>query len=351
MMRKITEDRKIRVALVGCGRISASHLESLAQMPEEAELVAVCDCVAERAQEAGKKYNTEVFTDYDQMLKQTECDLVSIATPSGLHPEMGVKAAKAGRHVMTEKPMAISLEGADSLISWCDKAGVKLFVVKQNRLNTTMQLLKNAIDKGRFGKIYAAHVNVFWQRPQEYYDMAPWRGTWALDGGAFMNQASHYVDSIQWLVGDVSEVMAITETLARKTEAEDTGSAVLKFACGAIGSINVTMLTYPKNLEGSVTILGEKGTVKVGGVAINKIENWEFSSYDDDDKLIEQSNYSPPNVYGFGHLPYYKNVFAILKGQKAPGTDGREGRKSLEIILAIYRSSKKRIPVKLPLKK
>ncbi|MBN1864499.1 MAG: Gfo/Idh/MocA family oxidoreductase [Victivallales bacterium] len=347
----MSSTKKIRIALVGCGRISSSHLESISKLSKEAEIAAVCDCVKQRAEEAGEKYNAQVFTDYDKMLEKAECDMVSIATPSGLHPKMGVKAARSGRHVLTEKPMAISLKGADSLISECDKAGVKLFVVKQNRLNTTMQILKNAADKGRFGKIYAAHVNVFWQRPQEYYDMAPWRGTWALDGGAFMNQASHYVDSLQWLVGDVSEVMAITGTLARKTEAEDTGSAVLKFACGAIGSINVTMLAYPKNIEGSVTVIGEKGTVKVGGVAINKIEHWEFSSYDDDDKLIEQSNYSPPNVYGFGHLPYYKNVLSILNGQKAPETDGREGRKSLEIILAIYKSSEIRASVKLPREK
>lgn len=350
-MKKIKKGQKIKIAFVGCGRISHNHFESLKQLGDEAELVAVCDCVPERAEEAAKKYKTKAVFDYDTMLKEVDCDLVAIATPSGLHPEMGIKAAQAGRHVITEKPMAIDIKGADSLIHACDKAGVRLFVIKQNRLNTTMQLLKGAVDKGRFGEIYAAHVNVFWQRPQEYYDLAPWRGTWALDGGAFMNQASHYVDTLYWLIGDVAEVMAITDTLARNTEAEDTGSAVLKFKSGAIGSINVTMLTYPKNFEGSVTVLGEKGSVKIGGVAINKIEQWEFSSYDDDDKLIEQSNYAPPNVYGFGHLPYYKNVFALLRGEKAPETDGRTGKKSLEIILAIYESSKSRKCIKLPLKK
>ena len=348
-IKKIDKNQKIRIAFAGCGRISYNHFESLKQLKDEAELVAVCDTVHERAEEAGEKYGARVFYDYDTMLKEVECDLVSIATPSGMHPEMGAKAARAGIHVMTEKPMAIDISGADSLISACDDAGVRLFVIKQNRLNTTMQLLKRAIEKGRFGKIYAAHVNVFWQRPQAYYDLAPWRGTWALDGGAFMNQASHYVDSLYWLLGDVEEVMAFTDTLARKTEAEDTGSAVLKFKSGAIGSINVTMLTYPKNFEGSVTILGEKGTVKIGGIAINKIEQWDFESYDDDDKLIEQSNYSPPNVYGFGHMPYYKNVFASLHGGKAPETDGRTGRKSLEIILAVYQSSKNRECVRLPL--
>ena len=342
-------DSKIKVALVGCGRISKNHFDAVKDLKKECELVAVCDVKTERAERAGKDNDVPFYSDYDKMLSEIECDLISIATPSGLHPEMGRKAAEAGINVLTEKPMAISLEGADSLIEACDKNNVQLFVVKQNRLNTTMQLLKHAIDKGRFGKIYSAYVNVFWQRPQNYYDLAPWRGTWSLDGGAYMNQASHYVDLLYWLMGDVSEVAAITDTLARDIEAEDAGSTVLRFANGAIGGVNVTMLTYPKNLEGSVAILGEKGTVKIGGMALNKVEHWEFSDYHDDDKFIEQSNYAPPNVYGFGHLAYYKNVFAALRGEKAPDTDGRTGRKSLEIILAIYKSAKERCFVTLPL--
>lgn len=341
--------KKIKIALVGCGRISHNHFESLKLLKDECEVSAVCDCIPERAKEAGRKYGAKIFTNYDKMLKEADCDAVSIATPSGLHPEMGIKAAKAGKHVITEKPMAIDMAGADALISACDKAGIQLFVVKQNRLNTTMLLLKRAVDKGRFGKIYATHVNVFWQRPQSYYDMAPWRGTWELDGGAFMNQASHYVDSLYWLLGDVKEVMAFTGTLERNIEAEDTGSAIFRFKNGAIGSMNVIMLTYPKNIEGSITVLGEKGTAKIGGVAVNKIDYWEFADYDDDDKLIEQSNYSPPNVYGFGHLPYYKNVFAAIRGEQSPGTDGRIGRKSLEIILAIYKSSREKRCVELPI--
>jgi len=340
---------KVRVAFAGCGRISRNHIESMLALKKECDIVAVCDVIPERAREAGEKADAEVFTDYDEMLRSVDCDLVSIATPSGMHPEMGVKAAERGFHVMTEKPMAIDLEGADRLIDACDKNGVLLFVVKQNRLNATMRLLKRAVDKKRFGKIYCAHVNVFWQRPQSYYDMAPWRGTWALDGGALMNQASHYVDSLYWLLGDVSEVVAITGALARKTEAEDTASVALRFANGAIGSVNATMLTYPKNLEGSVAILGEKGTVKIGGVAINRIEHWEFAEYDDDDKFIEQCNYAPPNIYGFGHQPYYENVFAAIRGDAKPGTDGRTGRKSLEIILAAYKSAREGVKVTLPL--
>ena len=221
------------------------------------------------------------------MLGSVRCDAVALCTPSGLHPKHGIIAARAGKHVICEKPMAISLEDADALVAECDAAGVQLFVVKQNRLNPSIQLLKRAIDRGRFGRIYLANTTVRWTRPQEYYDQAPWRGTWEFDGGAIMNQASHYVDLIQWLVGPVESVMAKTATLARRIESEDTGVAVLKFRSGALGVIEVTMLTYPRNLEGSITILGEKGTVKVGGTAVNRVEHWTFADYDDDDKLVE----------------------------------------------------------------
>jgi UDP-N-acetyl-2-amino-2-deoxyglucuronate dehydrogenase len=248
-------------------------LESIAQLSDELKLVAVCDIVAERARTAGEKYGAAWYTDYDDMLKRNDIDVISVCTPSGLHPEHGIKAAQRGMNVISEKPMAISLAAADNLIKACDDNKVQLFVVKQNRLNTTSQLLKKAIDKGRFGKIYLAQSNVFWQRPQEYYSQAKWRGTWEFDGGSFMNQASHYIDALLWLLGPADHVMAETATMARKIETEDTGSAIIKFRSGAIGTINVTMLTYPKNFEGSITILGEKGTAKLGGVAINKIEN------------------------------------------------------------------------------
>jgi UDP-N-acetyl-2-amino-2-deoxyglucuronate dehydrogenase len=257
--------------------------------------------------------------------------------------------ANAGINVITEKPMAINIKSADELIKACDKNRVHLFVIKQNRLNTTMQLLKKAIDKNRFGKIYMVQSNVFWQRPQSYYDMAKWRGTWEFDGGAFTNQASHYVDAMHWLFGEVDHVMAETATMARKIETEDTGSAILKYRNGIIGTINVTMLTYPKNFEGSITVLGEKGTVKIGGIAINNIQKWEFEDYDDDDRFIEESNYNPPNVYGLGHLPYYQNVVDSLLGKCEPHTDGRSGRKSIEIIQAIYLSAKTGKKVALPL--
>jgi UDP-N-acetyl-2-amino-2-deoxyglucuronate dehydrogenase len=222
-------------------------------------------------------------------------------------------------------------------------------VVKQNRLNAPVQLVKRAIEKGRFGKIYLANTTVRWARPQEYYDQASWRGTKAMDGGAFMNQASHYVDLIQWLGGPVSSVVAKKATLARKIETEDTGVAVLQFESGAIGTIEVTMLTYPKNLEGSLTILGEKGTAKIGGTAVNKVEHWEFADPDPDDALVPAASSNPPNVYGYGHEGYYRNVTAVLRGEATAETDGRAGRKSLELILAIYRSAETGTEVRLPL--
>lgn len=339
-----------KIALIGCGRISGKHLESIAQLSDELKLVAVCDIIADRAKAAGEKYSVNWYTDYEEMLNKEEPDIVSVCTPSGLHPQHGIAAAQRGLHVIVEKPMAITLEAADRLIQACDKARVELFVVKQNRLNTTLQMLKRAVDKGRFGQIYMVHSNVFWQRPQSYYDMAKWRGTWEFDGGSFMNQASHYVDAVQWLIGPVEHVMAETATMARRIETEDTGSAILKFRNGVIGTINVTMLTYPKNFEGSITILGEKGTAKVGGIAVNHIDKWEFEDYDDDDRLIEESNYNPPNVYGLGHLPYYKNVIATLNGDSDADTDGRSGRKSLELIIAIYKSAQMGKKIALPLK-
>ena len=262
----------VRVALVGCGRISRNHFEAIKRI-DGLELVAVADSDLARAQAVGAEQGVPAFGSLDEMLAAVPSDLVSICTPSGLHPQHGMIAARAGRHVLTEKPMAISLAAADELVQACDNAGVQLFVVKQNRLNPPIQLLRRAIDKGRFGRIYSANVTVRWTRPQEYYDAEPWRGTWEFDGGAIMNQASHYVDLMQWLVGPVESVMAKTATQARRIEAEDSGVALLKFRSGALGVIEVTVLTYPRNLEGSITILGEKGSVKIGGTAVNRVEH------------------------------------------------------------------------------
>jgi UDP-N-acetyl-2-amino-2-deoxyglucuronate dehydrogenase len=345
----VASEKNFRIALVGCGRISKNHFDAIEKI-DGLELVAVCDVDPTRVEQAAKERGVECFTSYEKMLKESNADVITIATPSGLHTDQGVAAARAGKHVVMEKPMAISLTGADALVHACDKAGVQLFVVKQNRLNPPIQLLKRAIDKNRFGRIYMASCTVHWARPQEYYDQAPWRGTWEFDGGAFMNQASHYVDLIQWLMGPVESVMAKTATLARRIETEDTGVAVLKFRSGALGSIQVTMLAYPRNLEGSITILGEKGSVKIGGTAVNKVDFWQFAEYDDDDKAIESVDTNPPNVYGLGHQGYYRNVLAVLRGEAKPDTDGRAGRKSLELILGIYESAKTGRDVPLPLR-
>jgi len=327
----------IKIGLIGCGRISKNHFEAIKEQPD-AECIACCDIIPERAKEAAAKYNIPFWTtNYEEMLKMDEIDLISICTPSGLHPQHGIMAAEYGKHVLTEKPMGVRLKEADELIRKCEEKGVKLFVVLQNRLNPSIKLLRRAYEEGRFGRIYLITSNVFWTRPQEYYDQAPWRGTWQYDGGAFMNQASHYVDMVQWFGGEIAEVKSITATLARKIEAEDTGAAIIRFKNGALGSINVTMLTYPQNLEGSITIMGEKGTVRIGGVAMNRIEVWQFADERDYDAEVEKANTNPTSVYGFGHSGYYRNVIDSLNGKAIPLCDGREGRKSLYLLEEIYR--------------
>ena len=235
------------------------------------------------------------------------------------------------------------------MVKFCDEAGVRLFVVKQNRNNATLQLLKRAVTENRFGKIHMVQLNVFWTRPQSYYDQGNgWRGTWEFDGGAFMNQASHYVDLLDWIIGPVEKVQAIMST-TRDIEVEDTGVLNIKWRNGALGSMSVTMLTYPRNLEGSITILGEKGTVRVGGVAVNDIELWQFDEAKDYDSDIQAANYETTSVYGFGHPLYYKNVIEVLRGIAEPETDGREGLKSLELLIAAYLSARDGNTVSLPL--
>jgi UDP-N-acetyl-2-amino-2-deoxyglucuronate dehydrogenase len=284
------------------------------------------------------------------MLAELTADIVVLTTPSGLHAEQAVEVAAAGRHVMTEKPMATRWEDGLRMVKACENANVHLFVVKQNRLNATLQLLKQAVDSDRFGRIYMVNINVFWTRPQEYYDSAAWRGTWEFDGGAFMNQASHYIDLLSWLIGPVESLQAYCATLERNIETEDTGVISVKWRAGALGSVNVTMLTYPKNFEGSITIIGEKGTVRVGGVAVNDIQQWDFAEKHQDDDLVKKASYETNSVYGFGHPLYYDNVISVLQGNAQPKTDGYEGLKSLEVLIAAYRSAKegKRIDLPLP---
>jgi UDP-N-acetyl-2-amino-2-deoxyglucuronate dehydrogenase len=343
------QGRRLRFALVGCGRISKNHFAAMTCHRDSIELVGVCDNNPERLKLAVAENAAPGFTSLTEMLAGTAADIVVLATPSGLHPEQTIEIARCGCHVMTEKPMATRWEDGKRMVQACDAAGVRLFVVKQNRRNATLQLLKRAMEKKRFGKIYMVAINVFWTRPQAYYDSDAWRGTWEFDGGAFMNQASHYVDLLDWLVGPVESVQAYTATLARNIEVEDSGVAAVRWRSGALGSVNVTMLTYPKNLEGSITIIGEKGTVRVGGVAVNEIQHWEFAESDADDEAVRDASYQTTSVYGFGHPLYYENVINVLRGEAAPDTDGREGLRSLELLIAMYRSARDGRRVSLPL--
>jgi UDP-N-acetyl-2-amino-2-deoxyglucuronate dehydrogenase len=344
-----TFNRKIRFALVGCGRISANHFASIAAHSGDAELVDVCDVSASALASAVKATGARGYAGLDEMLAATTADVVVLTTPSGMHPRQAIAAAAAGKHVLTEKPMATNLADAKAMIRACDDAGVNLFVVKQNRRNATLQLLKKAIEQGRFGKIYLVNANVFWTRPQSYYDQGGWRGTWEWDGGAFMNQASHYVDLLTWMVGPLDNVHAYTGTMARDIEAEDTGVVNLRWRNGALGSMSVTMLTYPKNLEGSLTILGETGSVRIGGVAVNEIQHWEFADQREEDAGIREASYATTSVYGLGHPLYYRNVIETLRGESTPETDGREGYRSLQTIVGIYKSAREGRAIGLPL--
>lgn len=344
----VIKDRKIRIAIVGCGRISKNHFGSLEKHADDIELIAVCDTNSEILTRHAEQYNVHGYQSLEEMLKKEQLDLVALCTPSGTHAEQAVIAARYSVHVMTEKPMATRWQDGVRMVQACDEAGVRLFVVKQNRRNSTLQLLKRVVEEKRFGKIHMVHLNVFWTRPQEYYDQAKWRGTWEFDGGAFMNQASHYVDLLDWLIGPVDKVQAMMST-TRDIEVEDTGVMNIRWRNGVLGSMSVTMLTYPKNLEGSITILGEKGTVRIGGVAVNDIQHWEFDEPRDYDEQIHAANYETTSVYGFGHPLYYKNVVDVMRGDAESETDGREGLKSLEILIAAYLSARDGKTISLPL--
>ena len=341
--------RTIRFALVGCGRIAQNHFAAIQTHASRCELVDVCDIDPVALAAAVEKTGARGHNSLSGLLEHTTADCVILTTPSGLHPAQAIEVAAAGRHVITEKPMATRWKEGRAMVEACDKAGVRLFVVKQNRRNATLQLLKRAVEQKRFGQIYSVAINVFWTRPQAYYDSAKWRGTWEFDGGAFMNQASHYIDLLDWLIGPVESVMAYTGTLARQIEVEDSGVAAIRWRSGAMGTLNVTMLTYPQNLEGSITILGEKGTVRVGGVAVNEIQHWEFADQRPEDATIRQASYATTSVYGFGHPLYYDNVIQTLRGEAEPETDGREGLKSLELLIGLYLSARDGRRVALPL--
>jgi UDP-N-acetyl-2-amino-2-deoxyglucuronate dehydrogenase len=341
--------RKIRFAVVGCGRIAANHFAALREHARSAELVGVCDSDKAALDKAVSATGARGYTTLTGLLQSAEADVVVLCTPSGLHSQQAIKVAQRGIHVVTEKPMATRWVDGLDMVRACDEAGVRLFVVKQNRRNATLQLVKRAMEQGRFGRIFMVTINVFWSRPQQYYDSARWRGTWEFDGGALMNQASHYVDLVDWLVGPVESVQAYIATLARNIQVEDTATVGVRWRSGALGSVNVTMLAYPKNFEGSVTILGETGTVRVGGMAVNEIQQWQFADSRPEDKDIAAASYVTTSVYGFGHPLYYENVIQALRGESEPETDGREGLRSLEILIASYLSARDGRRVALPL--
>lgn len=339
---------KIKIAVVGCGRISNNHFQSIYAHKDKMTLVAVCDNNPTTLKKYEKKFKVNGYLSLDELLKKEKLDLVSICTPSGLHSSQTQLCAKHNVNIITEKPMATKWKDALKMVEVCDKAGVKLFVVKQNRNNPTLQLLKRAINENRFGKLNMVNLNVFWSRPQSYYDQADWRGTLALDGGALMNQAIHYVDLLVWLLGPVDSVHAMTST-SRNIEVEDTVVLNIKWKNGILGSMSITMLTYLKNLEGSITILGDKGTAKLSGVAVNEIEIWKFDNSKAYDKKIDNLSYKTPSVYGYGHPLFYSNVIETLDGKTKPNTDGYEGLKSLEIVIAAYISANKGKVITLPL--
>lgn len=326
------------IALVGCGRISDRHLKVITMMPE-LKLVGVCDCQMDRAQAAGEAYGVPTFTDAEAMVKALEPDIVSILTDSGLHPRIGCLLAPHVSVLVVEKPMALTLEDADRLIETCEAHGTKLFVVKQNRFNPPIVALKKAVLEGRFGKMVMGTVRIRWARHQSYYDQDAWRGTWKLDGGVLTNQASHHIDLLQWLLGPVDSVKAYVATRLANIEVEDTAAAVLKFKCGALGVVEATTATRPNDLEGSLSLLGEMGSVVIGGFSVNKPVTWNFVEPRPEDSEIHNLITNPPSVYGFGHLPYYQHVLESLDGGRNSMLAGLEGRKSLEIINALYESA------------
>jgi predicted dehydrogenase len=330
----------IRFALVGCGRIAKRHSELLGHRQiEKAELAAVCDIVEAKARAIGEQFGVPWFTDMHEMARQVEIDAFTVLTESGNHARHVIELARYGKHIVVEKPMALTLADADAMIEACDIAGVKLFVVKQNRFNVPVVKLREALDEGRFGKLVIGTVRVRWCRPQAYYDQDAWRGTWALDGGVLTNQASHHVDLLEWMMGDVVSVSAMSATRLVDIEAEDTAAVILTFANGAIGIIEATGGTRPKDLEGSISILGEGGTVVIGGFAVNRLETWNFvDSRPDDSEVIEKFSVNPPNVYGFGHQAYYEHVVDVIRNGGPQLVDGIQGRRSLELISAIYES-------------
>jgi UDP-N-acetyl-2-amino-2-deoxyglucuronate dehydrogenase len=331
--------RRWKTALVGCGRIGRRHAGILAEQTRS-DFTGVCDRDLAQAKSFADEHGGRAYASLSDLIAGEHPDLVAICTPSGIHAEQVIEAARAGiRNVVVEKPMALLLSDADEMIDACVRSDTRLFVVQQNRYNYPIQKLREALDQGRFGRLVLGSVRVRWCRRQDYYDQAEWRGTWAMDGGVFSNQASHHVDMLVSMMGPVASVKALSSTRLVEIEAEDTGVALLKFQNGALGVIEATTAARPRDLEGSISILGEHGTVEVGGFAMNEMRTWAFDDAGPEEAaVLDQYRTNPPDVYGFGHHAYYRDVFAALDDDHAPAIDGAEGRRSLEVITGIYES-------------
>lgn len=330
--------KKYRVAIIGCGRIFQKHQQSIAMEKEIAELVAVCDSNPERLEAAVKKTGLAGYADYREMIAKEKLDLVSICTPSGNHAEIAIECSAKVPNIVVEKPMALRMKDAEALIAASDKNGSRLFVVKQNRYNPPVVALRKALDEGRFGKLLIGTIRVRWCRHPAYYQQDAWRGTWAWDGGVLTNQASHHLDLLTWIMGPVESVFAKTATYLAPTETEDTGVAIVKFKNGAIGTIEATTCARPKDLEGSISVLGEKGSVEIAGFAVNQMKTWNFLESKPEDADIFKTSTQPTDVYGFGHSAFYQEVFKCIREDRKSMIDGMEGRKSLDLINAIYES-------------
>ncbi len=330
----------LKFVLVGCGRIAKRHSELLGlKQIEGAQLVAVCDSILEKAEKIGQQFDVPAYADMDEMMQKQKVDVAVVLTPSGLHTEHVINLAKYGKDIMVEKPMALTLDDADAMIEACDRNSCRLFIIKQNRFNVPVVKLREAHQAGRFGKLVLGTVRVRWARHQPYYDQDSWRGTWAMDGGVLTNQASHHVDMLEWMMGDVESVFAHATTAVVDIEVEDTAVVTLKFKNGALGIIEATTATRPRDLEGSISVLGEKGSVVIGGFAVNKMQTWAFeNSQKGDDEVLDKYSVNPPNVYGFGHQAYYDHVVDCVSHDSQNLVDGLQGRKSIELISAIYES-------------
>jgi len=333
--------------LIGCGRVAPRHAQSLIQVPDT-QLVAVADVREDRASRFSAEYGAQAYTNYEDMLARPDIDAVTICVPSGLHAQVAIDVLQAGKHVLVEKPIALNLDDADRMIATAREKGLRLGVVLQNRYNSPVQQVRTLIDQGRLGKLYLGSVCVRWYRPQSYYE-DDWHGTRSMDGGALMNQSIHHLDALQWFMGPVASVYAYTATLAHTMECEDVGVAVVRFRSGALATVEGSTLTWPQNLEGSVALFGERGSVKIGGTALSRITLWKVDGeLEREAEILTSQRIDPPTVYGYSHREVIHDfVRALLEGRE-PSTPGPEARKSLALVLAIYESARTGQEVQLP---